>query len=59
MKAVVAQWTRPVAKAVGISYTLAGRRLLRGMHSYDAHTGPRAMARGDARRAEERGGSYG
>jgi hypothetical protein len=49
MKAVGAQWTRPVAKAGGISYTLAGRRLLQGMHSYDASTGPRAMARGDAR----------
>jgi hypothetical protein len=49
MKAVGAQWTRPVAKAGGISYTLAGRRLLQGMHSYDASTGPRAMARGDTR----------
>ena len=41
--------TRPVAKAVCISYILAERRLPRGIHSYDASTGPRAIARGDAR----------
>jgi hypothetical protein len=37
-----------LAKAVRISYTLAGRRLPRGMNSYDASTGLRAMAQSDA-----------
>jgi hypothetical protein len=46
---------RPVAKAVWISYTLAGRRLPRGMNSYDASLVLRTIAQGDASSAMRRG----